>query len=289
MTGKKKKIFDMQFVTTGISTAMVLMLLGLVMFIVMSAGNLSRYVRENISFSILLNDDMTESQAISFQKEINKKNYVRTTTYISKEQALREQTEAMGSDPSEFLGENPFTASLEIQLKSDYACRDSVDMVASEIKKLGKVTEISYPEQLLDEVNRNIRDISMWMLLFAGLLMLISFSLINNTIRLTIHSERFLIHTMKLVGAGPGFIRRPFLLRNMWVGLIAGVIADTAIIAVARALVKFDPGLTDIITPEMLLRIMAIIPLTGITITMMSAWISTNKYLRMKAAELYRI
>lgn len=289
MTGKKKKIFDMQFVTTGISTAMVLMLLGLVMFIVMSAGNLSRYVRENISFSILLNDDMTESQAISFQKELNKKNYVRTTTYISKEQALREQTEAMGSDPSEFLGENPFTASLEIQLKSDYACRDSVDMVASEIKKLGKVTEISYPEQLLDEVNRNIRDISMWMLLFAGLLMLISFSLINNTIRLTIHSERFLIHTMKLVGAGPGFIRRPFLLRNMWVGLIAGVIADTAIIAVARALVKFDPGLTDIITPEMLLRIMAIIPLTGITITMMSAWISTNKYLRMKAAELYRI
>lgn len=289
MTGKKKKIFDMQFVTTGISTAMVLMLLGLVMFIVMSAGNLSRYVRENISFSILLNDDMTESQAISFQKEINKKNYVRTTTYISKEQALREQTEAMGSDPSEFLGENPFTASLEIQLKSDYACRDSVDMVASEIKKLGKVTEISYPEQLLDEVNRNIRDISMWMLLFAGLLMLISFSLINNTIRLTIHSERFLIHTMKLVGAGPGFIRRPFLLRNMWVGLIAGVIADTAIIAVARALVKFDPGLTDIITPEMLLRIIAIIPLTGITITMMSAWISTNKYLRMKAAELYRI
>lgn len=289
MNEKKKKIFDIQLVTTGISTAMVLMLLGLVMFIVMSAGNMSRYVRENISFSVLLSDEMSEPEALSLQKEINKKKYVKATTYISKEQALKEQTEAMGSDPSEFLGENPFTASLEIQLKSDYACRDSVDIVTSEIKKLGKISEISYPEHLLDEINRNIRDISLWMLLFAGLLMLISFSLINNTIRLTIHSERFLIHTMKLVGADAGFIRRPFLLRNMWIGLIAGFAADAAIMAVARALVNFDAGLTEIMPPDMLLRIMAVIPLTGMAITIISAWISTNKYLRMKAAELYRI
>ena len=289
MNEKKKKIFDIQLVTTGISTAMVLMLLGLVMFIVMSAGNMSRYVRENISFSVLLSDEMSEPEALSLQKEINKKKYVKATTYISKEQALKEQTEAMGSDPSEFLGENPFTASLEIQLKSDYACRDSVDIVTSEIKKLGKISEISYPEHLLDEINRNIRDISLWMLLFAGLLMLISFSLINNTIRLTIHSERFLIHTMKLVGADAGFIRRPFLLRNMWIGLIAGFAADAAIMAVARALVNYDAGLTEIMPPDMLLRIMAVIPLTGMAITIISAWISTNKYLRMKAAELYRI
>ncbi len=291
--GKEKKhsssFIDMQFVTSTISTMLVLLLLGLVVFFVLSANNLSIYVKENISFSLLISDDMHESAILQYQKKLNDEPFVKATTYISKKQALKEQTEAMGTDPKEFLGYNPFTASIEIKLNSDYANSDSIAKIEKKLKKNSNILEVKYPQELMDAVNDNIKKISIVLLSLAGLLTLISFALINNTIRLAIYSKRFLIHTMKLVGANWGFIRRPFLRRNIWSGIIAGLMADGILMGTAYMLVTYEPELIRIITPEVMLIVSASVLLFGIIITFLCAYASINKYLRMKASTLYYI
>ena len=289
MAKKPNSFFNMQFITSSISTTLVLLLLGMVVFFVLSANNLSNYVKENIGFTVLVSDDMKEPEALNFQKEINAKTYVKESAYISKEQALKEQTEAMGTDPAEFLGYNPFTASIEIKLNAEYANSDSIAWIEKELLANKKVMEVSYPQDLLDSVNRNIQKVSIFLLGLAGLLTLISFALINNTIRLAIYSKRFLIHTMKLVGASWTFIRRPFLIRNLWIGILAGLMADAILIVLAAMLVKYEPQLIDIITPNTTLIVMASVFAFGLVITSMCAYISINKYLRMKASALYYI
>ena len=151
---------------------------------------------------------------------------MKQSEYISKKQALKEQTEAMGTDPEEFLGYNPFTASIEIKLHSDYANSDSIAKIEKMVKRNSNIQDVLYRKELIDAVNDNIRNISLILLALAVVLTFISFALINNTIRLAIYSKRFLIHTMKLVGASWSFIRRPFLRRNVWSGVLAAVVAD---------------------------------------------------------------
>ena len=289
MTKRPNSFINMQFITSSISTTLVLLLLGMVVFFVLSANNLSNYVRENIGFTVLVSDDMKEPEALKFQKILNEKTYVKESAYISKEQALREQTEAMGTDPAEFLGYNPFTASIEIKLNAEYANSDSIAWIEKEILANKKVMEVSYPQDLLDSINQNLQKVSLFLLGLAALLTLISFALINNTIRLAIYSKRFLIHTMKLVGASWGFIRRPFLLRNMWIGILAGLLADAILIAMASMLVKYEPELVEIVTPQTMLIVMASVFVFGLAITSLCAYISINKYLRMKASALYYI
>ena len=278
---------DMQFITASISTMLVLLLLGAVVFFVLAANNLSVYVRENIAFSVLVSDDMKETDILRFQKELNARPYVKHTDYISKQQALAEQSEAMGTDPAEFLGYNPFTASIEVRLNAAYANSDSVAWIKDEILSDKGVIEINYPQDLLDAVNRNIRKISLVLLGIAALLALISFALINNTIRLTIYSKRFLINTMKLVGASWAFIRWPFLKRNVWVGVLAGVMADAVLVVIAYALVRYEPDLLAIVTPEVMITVMGVVFLFGVVITTLCALVSVNRYLRMKTNELY--
>ncbi len=277
----------MQFITAGISTTMVLFLLGLVVFFVLTANNLSVYIRENIAFSAILDDGMKETSIIKMQESLNKKNYVKQTTYISKEQALKEQTEAMGTDPTEFIGHNPFNASIEIKLNAGYTNPDSIKWIEKELMANKNILEINYPQNLLDSVNKNLQKISLFLLGLAVLLSLISFSLINNTIRLTIYSKRFLIHTMKLVGASWGFIRKPFITRNLWIGILSGAVANAVLTALAYTAVKYEPELLVIISPESIMIVAASVMIFGIIITILCAYISINKYLRMKISELY--
>ena len=289
MSRKNGTFFDMQFITSCLSTMLVLMLLGMVVFFVMTANNLSVYVRENISCSVVLSDDMKEPEIISFQKKLEQKPFVKQTTYISKAQALKEQTEAMGTDPAEFLGYNPFTASIEIKLNSAYANTDSLKWIQEELLANKKVMEVNYPEELMDSVNRNIKKISFFLLGLAALLTFISFALINNTIRLGIYSKRFLIHTMKLVGASWSFIRRPFMTRHIWIGVLASAMADALLIGMAYFLVKYERGLLEIITPAVMLTVMGAVFVFGIAITSLCAYFSINKYLRMKVGDLYNL
>ena len=281
--------FDMQFVTSSISTTLVLLLLGLVVFFVLGAHNLSVYVKENINFSILISDDMNESDILKLQKKLDKEPFVKATEYISKKQALREQTEAMGTDPQEFLGYNPFTASIEVKLHSDYANSDSIVKIEKKIKKNTNIQEVLYQKDLIDAVNDNIRNISLMLLGLAVILTFISFALINNTIRLTIYSKRFLIHTMKLVGASWSFIRRPFLRRNFWIGVLSAVIADAVLWGAAYWLVSYEPELIRVITPDVMLLVSVSVLIFGVLITWLCALLSINKYLKMKAGTLYYI
>lgn len=281
--------FDMQFITSTISTMLVLLLLGLVVFFVLAANNLSVYVKENISFSILLSEDMKEADILKLQRTLNQEPFVKSTDYISKEQALSELSESMGADPQEFLGYNPFTASIEIRLHSLYVNSDSIAQIEQQIRSNTDIQDVLYRKELIDAVNENIRKISLGLLGMAVVLTLISFALINNTIRLTIYSKRFLIHTMKLVGASWGFIRRPFLARNFWVGVLSALLADAILMGGAYYLVMYEPELIRVVTPDIMLLVAGAVLVFGVLITWMCALISINKYLRMKASTLYYI
>jgi cell division transport system permease protein len=279
----------MQVVTLCISTMMVLILLGMVVFFVLSARNLSAHMKENLTVTIMLKDTVTVNDAHRFCRDLYHRPYSRNIDYISKEQAQREQSKELGSDPSEFLGFNPFPATLEVQLKADYVNSDSLKVIASEIRKDKRVSDLAYQEDLMDKVNANLSRISLLLLGLAVLLTFVSFSLISNTVRLSVYARRFVIHTMKLVGASWGFIRRPFLRQAVTVGLIAAVLACGVLAACIYGLYLTEPAILDIITWEVLVLTAASIVVFGIVITLLCAWLAVNKFLRMTAGELYKI
>lgn len=292
MVKKQKKArvrHGLQGVTLCISTALVLILLGMVVFSVLSARNLSAYVKENLTVTMMLGEDITDTEARQLCGELRKQDYIGHITYISKEQALKEQTEAMGTDPSEFLGMNPFVASVELQLKAQYANTDSLRWIAKNLKSDKRVTDITYPQDLMDSVNRNLNKINLVLLVLAVLLTCVSFSLINNTVRLGMYARRFTIHTMKLVGASWGFIRRPFVRNAIGIGVLAAVIADAALAAGIYVLYSYEPGVMTVVTWQVMAVTGASVFLFGVLITLLCAYVSVNKFLRMKAGDLYKI
>ena len=279
----------MQVVTLCISTTMVLILLGLVVFFVLSARNLSAHMKENLTISVMLKDSLSVNDAKLFCRELYHRPYSHDIDYISKQQAQQEQIKELGSDPTEFLGFNPFPATLEIKLNADYANSDSLKLIVKELTKDTRVSDLAYMEDLMDKVNTNLSRLSAVLLFLAVLLTCVSFSLISNTVRLSIYARRFVIHTMKLVGASWGFIRRPFLRQAMLVGLIAAVLAIGALGAMIYALWLTEPELETIITWEVLVITGVSVLLFGLLITALCAWLAVNKFLKMTAGELYRI
>ena len=276
-------------VTLCISTTMVLILLGMVVFFVLSARNLSAHMKENLTVTVMLKDSVSVNDAHRFCRDLYHRPYSHDIDYISKEQAQREQVKELGSDPTEFLGFNPFPATLEIRLKADYANRDSLKWIVKELKKDERVSDLAYMEDLMNQVNKNLSRISVILLALAVLLTFVSFSLISNTVRLSIYANRFVIHTMKLVGASWGFIRKPFLRQAVLVGVIAAVLANGVLGAGVYALYLAEPGILDVVTWEVLSITGAAVLAFGIVITALCAWLAVNKFLRMKAQELYKI
>ena len=285
-TGRRQGV---QLMTLCISTSMVLVLLGLVVFSVQTSRNLSHWVKENLTVTIVLNDEVSVGDAKRFQQDLVRRPFSKDVLYISREQALKEQTDAMGSDPSEFLGMNPFPATLELQLHSDYANADSLAWISDELRKNPEVTDVAYQVDLMDSVNRNLAKLNILLLVLAVLLTFISFSLINNTVRLSVYSRRFLIHTMKLVGASWGFIRRPFMRQGALVGVIAALIAIIVLSGGIYALYYYEPNILAIITwRELVITALAVL-VFGLVITLTCSYISVNRFLRMPAGELYKI
>ena len=278
-----------QLVTLCISTAMVLVLLGLVVFSVQTSRNLSQWVKENLTVTVMLSDDVSVNGAKMLCRDLYHRPYSRNIDYISKEQALKEQSDAMGSDPSEFLGVNPFPATLELQLKSDYANRDSLKWIAAELQKNPKITDVAYQVDLMDSVNRNLTKLNLLLLALAVLLTFVSFTLINNTVRLSVYSRRFLIHTMKLVGASWGFIRKPFMNQALFVGIAAAFLAIAVLGGLFYGLYYYEPNIMAVITWRELAITAGAVLLFGIIITATCSYVSVNKFLRMSAGELYKI
>ncbi len=279
----------MQVVTLCISTTMVLILLGMVVFFVLSARNLSVHMKENLTVMVMLKDSVSMNDAKMFCRDLYHRPYSHNIDYISKEQSQREQIKELGTDPSEFLGFNPFPASLEIRLKADYANRDSLKWIVRELRKDTRVSDLAYMEDLMDRVNYNLSRVSIILLVLAVLLTFVSFSLISNTVRLSIYSRRFVIHTMKLVGASWGFIRRPFLKQAVWVGVIAATLANIFLAACVYGLYLTEPAMLEVIGWEVLIIVPCAVLLFGIIITLLCAWLAVNKFLHMTAGELYKI
>lgn len=293
MAKKRKKTRSrrgLQVVTLCISTAMVLVLLGLVVFSVLTARNLSAYVKENLRVTVMLSEDVTNPEAEQMCRELRQRPYVTDLTYISKEEALKELTAELGADPTEFTdGVNPTLASVEMQMKADYANGDSLQWIEKELKKNAKVQEISYPKDLMEQVNRTLAKINFVLLVLAVLLLIISFSLINNSVKLGVYARRFTIHTMKLVGASWGFIRWPFLRRSIGIGLLAALLAILVLGGCVYALYRYDPEVLTVITWQDMSITAVVVVVAGVLITSLCAYFSVNKFLRMKAGELYKI
>lgn len=289
MKQAKKRTIDIQFITACISTSLVLLLLGTVVLVVLSANSLSDHVRENLELSLLLNDNADKKGVDHIVRHVEKQKYTKEVRYISKEDILAEQTASLGLDPTDFLGYNPYTASIEVKLKAEYANTDSIILIKNHLMRYTQIREISYPSELIDNVNENIRKISVLLLILALALSLISFALINNTIKLTIYSQRFLLHTMKLVGASWGFIRRPFLKRNLCIGITSGLLANGMIAGGIYLLLRYEPQLSHILTVPTLAIVGISVMTFGILITLLCAYISINRFLRMKAGDLYYI
>jgi cell division transport system permease protein len=292
MKNRKKKPSNrrgMQLMTLCISITMVLVLLGLVVLSVLTSRNLSTWVKENLTVTVMLSDDASTNDAKRLCRNLYHRPYSKNIDYVSKDQALKEQTEAMGSDPSEFLGTNPFVATLELQLKADYANRDSLKWIVKELKKQAIVTDVAYQEDLMDRVNINLGRINILLLVLAALLTFVSFALINNTVRLSVYSRRFLIHTEKLVGASWGYIRRPFVSQAMCVGILAALLAVIVLGFCVYGLYRFEPHIMTVITWRELTITGVSVLLFGIIITAICSWISVNRFLRMTAGDLYKI
>ncbi|HLO92510.1 MAG TPA: permease-like cell division protein FtsX [Lentimicrobium sp.] len=274
-------------VTTIISISLVLFMLGLLGLIVLHAGKLSDYVRENIGFSVIIKENIKEPQIIEFQKKLDTEAFVKSTRYITKEEAAEDLKKELGEDFIDFLGYNPLLPSLDIRLNADYANNDSLQVLEKQLLKSRLVKEVFYHKSLVDMVNRNIRRISLVLLFFSSVLLLISVALINNTIRLSVYSKRFIIKTMQLVGATRPFISRPFILKSLMHGLISAIIAIGLLLVVLYFSRQALPELVDLQQVDMFISLFGIVMLLGLVITGFSTLFAVVRYLNLKSYKIH--
>ena len=285
----KKPIFKIQTISVYISTTLVLLLLGAMGILFVAAQEVSKSVQDNLGVSVIMNNDAPEADILKLKERVDASGYTQAVKYISKEQALEEQKLELKADPVEQLGYNPYEAEIELTLKPEYANKDSLVMIEKSLLRNKEVKELIYQQELMDSVNEGIQKIGLTLLAFLAMLTLISWSLISNLVRLSIYSKRFLMHTMKLTGATWGFIRRPFIVSNMWIGLLSGVLANAMLAAGIYFLQQQEPVLVAYLPIDDLAVVGAAVILFGITICSLCAFLSVNRFLRMRNNDLYFI
>lgn len=290
---ENKKVSSVSFfnsrLTSVISISLVLFLLGLILLIGMLGNKLSVYVKENLSFSIVLKDNQKETEIKKMQKSLDALPFIKSTEYISKEQAAKELEEELGENPETFLGFNPLQASIEVKLHSEYANPDSLQVIERKIRNYTSVSELLYRKDMMEMVHNNMKRLGLILLTLAVVLMIISFVLISNTIRLLIYSKRFLIHTMKLVGATSGFIRRPFVKYNIVSGIFASILAILMLTGALYYLQNELKGFIQILDMQTLLLVYVAVFALGIVLSVIATIFAVNKYLRMGGDKLYYI
>jgi cell division transport system permease protein len=276
------------YISTVFGIAMVLLMVGLLGLILVYAKNISSYVKENIVLNIFVDDAAHESDVLQLQKQLDGNVIVKQTQYVSKELAARNLQKDLGEDFVKFLGYNPLSQSVDVYLKAEYANNKDIEKFKAELLKNPLIKEVKYQQSLVDQMNQNVTTISLIILTFAGIFVVLSVALINNTIRLAIYSQRFLIKSMQLVGATKGFIRKPFLLYGIWHGLLGGLIA--IILLIATLYVAYD-NVPDLVFlqnyTEFGIVFLGVVGL-GIFISGFSTFLAVNKFLRLKIYDLYR-
>ena len=289
MAKKKTYKFRKNTVTSTLSMSMVLLLVGLVLMLLLVGRDMSTFVKENINLSIVLKDSINRSDEQRLEKFLLNAEYAKSVTYISKDEALKDHIASLGDNPAEFLGYNPLKASIEVKLQEKYATPEGVKTIEGSVKSFEIIDRVVYQKDMVSLVSENVTRISYVLLGLAAILLFISIALINNTIRMSLYSNRFLINTMKLVGATPGFIRKPYMIKTMINSLIASVIAIGLLVGVV-AYVQVQFAIPDVLIQSTnLIIVAAAVVLLGLLLSVVSSWISVGRYLRMTSNDLHII
>jgi len=263
-------------------------MLGLLGLILLNSKKIADHVKENIIVQVILNDQLTDKETLEINQLISSAPYINTTEYITKEQAAKNLQKDLGEDFISFLGKNPLLPSIAIHLKATYTNIDSLLWIENSLlQHKTLVKEVLYQKSLINMVNENAKKIAIVILSFSSILLLIAFALINNTIRLSIYSKRFLIKTMQLVGATQRFIRKPFIWKGIKQGTFGALIAILLLIAVLYFAQQQLPELVVIADFKLLGILFGVILLIGIIISWISTSLAVRKYLRLKTDNLF--
>jgi len=276
------------YISTVFGIAMVLSMVGLLGLILVEAHNLSNYVKENIVLNVYVDDAAHETDVIQLRKQIQANPIVKDAQYVTKEQAARNLQKDLGEDFVKFLGYNPLSQSIDVYLKAEYANNPDIERFTVELLKNPMIKEVKYQKSLVNQMNDNITTISLVILAFSAIFVVLSVALINNTIRLAIYSQRFLIKSMQLVGATKGFIRKPFLLYGIWHGVLGALIAILILVGTLSLAYKEVPDLVILRSYPEFGAIFVLIVGLGIFISGFSTYLAVNKFLRLKIYNLYR-
>lgn len=286
MSRRKRRVAGSYFVST-LSIALVLVVVGILVFILLNARAISDHVKQNIGFSIIVKDNVNEAEMKKMQKLLDTKPFVASSVFVSKAEAARNFKEELGEDFEQVLGYNPLLPSIEVKLVPQYANNDSLEIIEKKLVAYDIIQEVSYQKSLVQYVNENVRKISIILLIAGAVLVLISFTLIRNTIHLSVYSQRFLIKTMQLVGAKPFFICRPFIRNSVWFGFFGSMIANMILLLAVYFLQKEVGGVINIMNRDLLIVMVAFVFVSGILLSFVSSWMSVLKYLNKDLNDLY--
>ena len=291
MATKEEKAHRKQLISSQISAVMsvslVLFMLGLLGLIMLYASTMGNYVKENLGFTIYLKDDAKEVDIVQFQKYLDASDFVKTTKYVSKDEAADFMRDELGEDFIGFMGFNPLKRSIDVRIKGEHATEDGILKIESELLENQMIFAIDYPRDLIRVINSNVKKAGFVILVFCGLLSFIALALINNNIRLAVYSKRFIINSMKLVGATQGFIRRPFVIQGIVRGLLGALVANLLLLGIVYLVSSNVPELYRLQDMNITLTLLGIVVLLGVVISGLSTTFAVRKYLRLSADELY--
>ena len=275
------------YMSTVISISLVLLLVGIASLLLVNARTVSDYFKENMQITVMLKQDVSEKRAKDFLLDLGSERYIKSTEYISVEQGEKEMAAMLGDDFLDVFESSPIPVSIDVTLKADYVSADSLEVVKTKLSAFREVDEVVYQRSLVDALNANLSKISLVLAVFIGLLLFISFVLINNTVRLNVYARRFTIHTMRLVGATRAFIRRPFIVQAVFQGIFSAMVAIIMLLAVLFFIRNEFAQLFGIFRLDLLLIVMGIVVATGLVICVTSTWFVVNRLVSLKKDELY--
>jgi len=277
------------YLTSAISITLVLFTLGFLGMVLLHAQNLSNYILEHIGFEIIMTDNVKEAEILQLQKSLDAQPFVKSTEYITKEEATRRLTDLLGEEFTGFMGkdDNPLLPSVDVRFKAAWAKSDSIAKIEQLVLANPQVKEVYYQKSMVHLINNNLQKITLALMGFSLLLFIIAMALINNTIRLSVFSKRFIIRSMQLVGATEGFIRKPFLLLGMAQGVISALLAILLLYGIMQAMLNQIPELSVLSSMETRLYLYLGILITGILITGASTYVAVSRFLHMKSDNLY--
>lgn len=287
MSNKGSKRGKSSYFVSTISISLVLIVVGMLVFILLNARVVSDHVRRNIGFAVIVKDNTNEAEIKRVQKILDTRPFVYSSTYITKEQAAKSFKKEMGEDFEAILGGNPLLPSIEIRLNPEYANNDSLAVIEKGLARFDIIQEVYYQKSMIESINENIHRITILFLIVGAILVLISFTLIRNTIHLSIYSQRLLIKTMQLVGATSFFICKPFVYGSMWRGFFGALIANLILLGVIFVVQEKVGKVINIMHMDVVVMMVGFVMLSGVLLSFFSAWFSVRRYLNKNLNELY--